>query len=73
MPKYLVRQRRAMWVAVVQEVEAPDEEAAKNAFCNEFGPQHIFHEGYVQRADPGPVTVWLAEQFPNVEDVLEAD
>ena len=73
MPKFLVRQRRPMWVCFVQEIEADDEDAAEEAFHDAFDPQHSVVEGYVQRVDPGPVTVFIASGFAAPLDVADAD
>lgn len=42
---YFIRQRRAMWVCFVQEIDAEDEDAAVDAFYQQFDPQHSFVEG----------------------------
>jgi hypothetical protein len=73
MAKFLVRQRRPMWVCLVQEVEAETMEEAEDTFYNEFNPQHSVIEGAVQRVEAGPVSVWIAEDFPNVLDVVNHD
>ncbi len=71
--RYFVRQRRAMWVCFVQEVEDEDEEAAVNAFSEQFDPQHSFVEGAFQRADHGPVAVFDRRDYPSAQEVAEAD
>ena len=70
--RYFVRQRRAMWVCFVQEVEAEDEDAAVDAFYQGFDPQHFFIEGALQHADHGPATVFDRREYPNA-NVAEAD
>jgi len=71
--RYLVRQRRAMWVCFVQEVEAEDEEAALDTFYMEFDPQHSFIEGALQHADHGPATVFNHQEYQTAREVAEAD
>lgn len=73
MPKFFVRQRRAMWVCVIQEIEADDEEAAEEEFLEGFDPQHMIIEGHVQRMEHGPITVWDAETYPTPKIVQEQD
>lgn len=70
---YFVRQRRAMWVCLVQEIDAEDEEAAIDQFDSEFDPQHSFVEGALQHADHGPATVFDRRDYPTAQDVAEAD
>lgn len=43
--RYFVRQRRAMWICFVQEVEAEDVEVTVDACHGQFDPQHAFIEG----------------------------
>ncbi|WP_315926883.1 hypothetical protein [Mesorhizobium sp. SP-1A] len=71
--RYFVRQRRAMWVCFVQEVEAEDEEAALDAFYQAFDPQHSFIEGAIQHADHGPATVFDRRHHPIAQEITEAD
>ncbi|MGA0531279.1 hypothetical protein [Hansschlegelia sp. KR7-227] len=71
--RYFVRQRRAMWVCFVQEVEAEDEEAAVEVFHNQFDPQHSFMEGARQHADHGPAAVFDRRDYPTAQEVAEAD
>lgn len=71
--RYLVRQRRAMWVCFVQKVEAEDDDAAVNVFQDRFNPQHSFIEGAVQRLERGPIAVFDRRDFPRVRDVVDAD
>ena len=71
--RYFVRQRRAMWVCLVQEVEAEDEEAAVDTFHDAFSPQHSFIEGYVNDLPYGPATVFDRREYPNANEVAEAD
>ncbi|PWJ72648.1 hypothetical protein C7441_1325 [Pseudaminobacter salicylatoxidans] len=71
--RYFVRQRRAMWVCFVQEVEAEDEEAAVDAFYEQFDPQHSFVEGALQHADHGPAIVFDRRDYPSAQEVAEAD
>lgn len=71
--RYFVRQRRAMWVCFVQEVEADDPEAAADAFHARFDPQHIFIEGALHRTAHGPVSVFDPRGYPTAQEVAEAD
>lgn len=71
--RYFVRQRRAMWVCFVQEVEAEDEEAAVDAFYEQFDAEYAFVEGALQHADHGPVTVFDRRDYPSAQEVAEAD
>lgn len=71
--RYFVRQRRAIWVCFVQEVEADDEDAALDAFYQRFDPQHFFMEGTLQYTDHGPATVFDRREYPNANEVAEAD
>ncbi len=71
--RYFVRQRRAMWVCFVQEVEAEDEEAAVDAFYEQFDAEYAFVEGALQHADHGPVTVFDRRDYPSAQVVAEAD
>jgi hypothetical protein len=70
---YFVRQRHAMWVCFVQEVEAEDEEAAIDVFYEQFDPQHSFVEGSLQHADHGPAAVFDRRDYSTAQDVAEAD
>ncbi len=71
--RYFVRQRRAMWVCFVQEVEAEDEEAAVDAFYEQFDAEYAFVEGALQHADHGPVTVFDRRDYQSAQEVAEAD
>lgn len=71
--RYFVRQRRAMWVCFVQEVEAEDEDAAVDIFYQQFDPQHAFVEGALQHADHGPASVFDRRDYPTAQEVTEAD
>lgn len=71
--RYFVRQRRAMWVCFVQEVEAEDEDAAVDAFYQQFDPQHAFVEGALQHADHGPASVFDRRDYSTAQEVTEAD
>lgn len=71
--RYFVRQRRAMWVCFVQEIEAEDEDAAVDAFYQQFDPQHAFVEGALQHADHGPASVFDRRDYPTAQEVTEAD
>lgn len=71
--RYFVRQRRAMWVCFVQEVEAESAEAAVDAFHAGFDPQHSFVEGALQHADHGPASVFDARDYRTAQEVVEAD
>lgn len=71
--RYFVRQRRAMWVCFVQEVDAEDEEAAVDAFDQGFDPQHSFVEGGVRHADHGPATIFCQRDYSSAQEVAEAD
>lgn len=73
MAKYLVRQRRPMWVCLIQEVEAASEDEAINKFYDEFNPSHTVLEGQVQGLDLGPVKVFDAAHFPDPQDVADED
>ncbi|MBK3406137.1 hypothetical protein J2X47_002287 [Sphingomonas sp. BE270] len=71
--RYFVRQRRAMWVCLVQEVEAEDEEAAIDTFYNEFAPEYSVIEDAVSRVEHGPATVFDRSDYPTAQDVAEDD
>ncbi|MCJ1901477.1 hypothetical protein MR829_13980 [Paracoccus versutus] len=71
--RYFVRQRRAMWVCFVQEVAAEDERAALHAFHQAFDPQHAFVEAAIQPAAHGPATVFDRRDYPDAQEILEAD
>lgn len=71
--RYFVRQRRAMWVCMVQEIEATDEDAAIDYFHDCFDPQHRTLESAVQRVEHGPVTVFDRAFYPRVSDAIAAD
>ena len=71
--RYFVRQRRAMWVCFVQEVEAEDEDAAVDAFYQQFDPQHSLVESALQHADHGPASVFDRRDYPTAQEVTEAD
>ncbi|MCG2841261.1 hypothetical protein L6Q21_09740 [Sandaracinobacter sp. RS1-74] len=71
--RYFVRQRRAMWVCYVQEVEAVNEDAAIDAFHDTYDPQHSFIEEVVRHQDYGPVTAFDQCAFPDAEAVFHAD
>lgn len=71
--RYFVRQRRAMWVCFVQEVEAEDEDVAVDTFYQRFDPQHFFMEGALQHADHGLATVFDGREYPTANEVAEAD
>lgn len=71
--RYFVRQRRAMWVCFVQEVEAESAEAAVDAFHAGFDPQHSFVEGALQHADHGPASVFDVRDYRTAREVVEAD
>ena len=71
--RYFVRQRRAMWICFVQEIEAEDGDAAIDKFYDQFDPQHSFVEGAVQRADHGPATAFDSRDYPTPQDVVAAD
>ena len=73
MPKYLVRQRRPVWVCYIQEVEAESEDAAIDTFYETFDPQHTIMECQVQRVEHGPVTVWDANLYPDPTELSEED
>lgn len=73
MNRFFVRQRRAMWVCFVQEVEAEDEDAAVDTFYQRFDPQHFFMEGALQHADHGPATVFDRREYPTANEVAEAE
>ena len=62
-----------MWVCFVQEVEAEDEEAAVDAFYEQFDAEYAFVEGALQHADHGPVTVFDRRDYPSAQVVAEAD
>lgn len=70
--RYFVRQRRAMWVCFVQEVDAEDGDAAIDAFYEHFDPQHAFVEGPMPLADHGPVSVFDSRDFPTPQEVAES-
>lgn len=70
--RYFVRQRRAMWVCFVQEVEAEDGDAALAAFRDHFDPQHAFVEEPMPLADHGPVRVFDRREFPTAQEVTDA-
>lgn len=71
--RYFVRQRRAMWVCYVQEIEAEDADAAVDAFHEQFDPQHFFVEGALRHADHGPATAFDKRHYPSAQEVAEAD
>lgn len=71
--RYFVRQRRAMWVCFVQEVEADDAEAAAVAFHAGFDPQHFFIEGALPHTEHGPVSVFDPLGYPTAQEVADAD
>ena len=65
------RQRRAMWVCFVQEIDAEDEDAAVDAFYQQFDPQHSFVEGALQHADHGPASVFDRRDYPTAQRSLK--
>lgn len=71
--RYFVRQRRAMWVCFIQEIEAEDEDAAVDAFLAGFDPRHAIVEGALQHADHGPVSAFDIRDYPTAAAVVEAD
>lgn len=71
--RYFVRQRRAMWVSFVQEIDAERAEAALDAFHDAFDPQHSFVEGALPHAEPGPASVFERRDYPTAQEVAEAD
>lgn len=73
MPKYFVRQRRAVWICFVQEIEAESAEAAEAEFFNAFDPQHSFAESPLQRVEHGPVAVFDASEYPTAAEAANAD
>ena len=62
--RYFVRQRRLRWVCFVQEVDAEDEDAAIDAFEDEFDPQHSFIESAVPYIADGPAAVFDRQEYP---------
>lgn len=71
--RYFVRQRRAMWVSFVQEIEAEDRHTAVDRFYDRFDPQYSFVEAPLRHADPGPATAFDQRDYPTPQAVVEAD
>lgn len=71
--RYFVRQRQAMWVCFVQEVEAESREAALDIFHDDFMPQHSFVEDRVAHGGEGPVAVFDRWDFPTAAEVADVD
>lgn len=73
MPKFIARQRRPMWVCVIQEIEADSEEDAEETFYNSYNPTHLIIENQVQRVEHGPLTIFDGADFPDSREVADAD